>query len=118
MYVHEYCMNLDAEKQRLHVQITDPKNSRCQTLPPPPDFKRFFHFRKVDKSNKTVKPDLKKSCENFSSALVKGNRWITKPHWLEFAGGIRALSNAIHLLQVGTSDVVLLHCFHGLVLWI
>ena len=62
-------------------RINDNVNNGVQRDPPDPDLKPWFCFRKVEKSNKTVKEDLRKSSQEFEAAFNKGKAWLRTPVW-------------------------------------
>ncbi len=81
--------------------IHDNSNSGNATLLPPPEWEAWCNFRKVDKSNKTVRDDVRKACFHLDTAFMKGKAWINKVEWVRVTGQFRAMQNALNKLQVG-----------------
>ena len=54
----------------------------------------------MDKSNKVVKEDLRRSCQEFDVAFVKGKLWMNSPDWVTVSNQFRAMALAVSKLQV------------------
>ncbi len=62
-------------------RIHDKTNGGCQSDLPEPEFKRWLLYRKMERSNKVVKEDLKKSCQEFEAGINKGKAWLKYRAW-------------------------------------
>jgi hypothetical protein len=81
--------------------IHDKANSGNATVLPPPEWEAWCNFRKMDKSNKTVRDDVRKACFHLDTAFMKGKAWINKLEWVRVIGQFKAMQNALDKLQVG-----------------
>ena len=80
--------------------IHDNHNSGASRMLPPPEWEKWVQFRKTEKSNKTIKEDIKLACTELDAAFLKGKTWLRKRDWLEIAGRLTAMSKALERLQV------------------
>jgi hypothetical protein len=67
---------------------------------PPQEWEAWFNFRKTEHTNKTIKEDIRKACQEFDAALFNGKAWINKTQWRKVAGHFKAVSEALGNLQV------------------
>ena len=54
-------------------------NNCVQRDLPSPDFMSWVTFRKLEKSNKIMKEDLRKLVQEFEAAFSKGKAWLWTP---------------------------------------
>jgi hypothetical protein len=54
----------------------------------------------MERSNKVVKEDLKKSCQEFEAGINKGKAWLKDRAWAFQLKKLQAMSNAVYILQV------------------
>ena len=81
-------------------RINDKVNNGVQRDLPSPEFMSWVTFRKLEKSNKIVKEDLRKSVQEFEAAFSKGKAWLRTPQWASTFKSLQAMSNAVYKLQV------------------
>jgi hypothetical protein len=81
-------------------RINDKVNNGVQRALPDPEFTPWLRFRKTEKSNKILKEDLRKSCQEFEAAFCKGNHWLKSPNWASVLNKFKNMANAVYKLQV------------------
>ena len=80
--------------------IHDKTNGGCQSDLPAPEFKSWLQYRKLERSNKLVKEDLRKACQELEAAICKGKVWSKDRAWAFQLKQLQTMSNAVFKLQV------------------
>lgn len=80
--------------------IHDKHNSGAAQLLPPPEWEKWFSFRKTDKSNKVIRDDVKNAVCELDAALTKGRAWLRKDKWRLLYGRLNTMRTALEKLQV------------------
>ena len=81
-------------------RIHDKHNNGVRLHSIDPELRSWLKFRKVERSNKTVKEDLRKTCQEFDAAFSKGRPWLQTSVWASELKRLKAFSDAVFKLQV------------------
>ena len=79
---------------------TRQNNGGCQSDLPDLEFKAWLQYRKMQRSNKLVRDDLRKDCQELEAGISKGKAWLKDRAWVFQFKKFQTMSNAIFKLQV------------------
>ncbi len=74
-------MVFDLNLMQVWERIHDKTNGGCHSDIPEPEYKQWLQYRKMERSNKIVKEDLRKSCQEFEVGINKGKAWLKDRAW-------------------------------------